>query len=253
MKKFFLFLFILSLSQSGFADPKKDTTIVGTDTSKVPPDIKSKKPGDLSKIVNHDSIKIVAHDSMIKSLGKKLDSLRVSVKASKDSTSIKNCNCVPNNNKELNFGEWLLILSPLVAFLIIFIFIGRIPKDFRLNEALTENDQDKMTSLNPQYTVANLKALENVPNLTTLIPATLEMSSTNPTFRPSISRYIAYIASIMTLMVALSMSCFFIYNYVSTGCPPDLSALSTILIALGIGVAPYAFNKVAGAIVTNKS
>jgi hypothetical protein len=95
-------------------------------------------------------------------------------------------------------------------------------------------------------------SLQGVPNLSTILPPTVEITSDKAEYRPSISRYIAFIASILTLIVALSMSCFFIYHYISTGCPPDLGAVSTILIALGIGVAPYAFNKVSSAL-KNKS
>jgi hypothetical protein len=56
----------------------------------------------------------------------------------------------------------------------------------------------------------------------------------------------------MTLIIALCMACFFIYYYIRTGCAPDLSPLSMILLALGLGVVPYAFNKVSTAIASKK-
>ncbi len=57
-------------------------------------------------------------------------------------------------------------------------------------------------------------------------------------YRPSISRYIALITSIITIILVVCMSSFFIYQYIRTGCPPDFSALTPVLIALGLGVTP---------------
>lgn len=204
-----------------------------------------------------DSLKKVKADSIHKADSLKTDSLHKadSIKrfiSLQDSIHKKNCGCcVLHHKANPNFGEWLLIFVPLLIFLIIFFAIGR-PKDFAFKDALTENEQTKQTKDNPQYTGVNLEKLKNVPNLSILLPPTVEVTSDSATYRPSISRYIAFITSILTLIVALGMGSFFIYHYISTGCPPDLSALSTILIALGIGVAPYAFNKISTAI-KNKS
>ncbi|PZF74460.1 hypothetical protein [Taibaiella soli] len=70
-------------------------------------------------------------------------------------------------------------------------------------------------------------------------------------YRPSSSRLIAFFSSVITLTLATCLSCFFIYYYISFGKAPDLSGLSAVLIALGLGVVPYASNKIATA-VTNK-
>ena len=69
--------------------------------------------------------------------------------------------------------------------------------------------------------------------------------------RASSSRFIALVTSMLTLIMAVCLCSFFIYFYIATGTAPDISKFSSVLLALGIGVVPYAFNKVATAI-TNR-
>lgn len=72
------------------------------------------------------------------------------------------------------------------------------------------------------------------------------------TYRPSISRYIAFISSLVIILIAVCMSSFFIYHYIRTGCPPEFGALTGMLIVLGLGVTPYITNKISTAATTNK-
>ncbi len=72
-----------------------------------------------------------------------------------------------------------------------------------------------------------------------------EMKS--PEYRASTSRLIAFISAMLLITVGLASACFFFYFYLVNGVPPDLSRLPGVLIALGIGMAPYAVNKVAAA------
>lgn len=242
MRKIFLFfIFIFFLSQFSFAIPIGDTTAV--DTSKKENIVNNKKANDNPVLIKYDTVEF--HYVI-----KKGDSIKVSFNSS-DSTTAKNCGCIPHNKTNLDLGEWLLVFVPLIIFLLIFFTIGR-QKDFAFKDALTENEQTKQTIGNSEYTANNLKEVKDSPNPSVLLPPTVEITSGSATYRPSISRYIAFITSMLTLIVALAMSSFFIYHYISIGCPPDLSALSIILIALGIGVAPYAFNKVSTAL-KNKS
>ncbi len=68
-----------------------------------------------------------------------------------------------------------------------------------------------------------------------------------PVYRPSASRLIAFISAMLLFIVGLACACFFLFFYLVNGLPPDLSRLPAILLALGIGMAPYAVNKVATA------
>lgn len=71
--------------------------------------------------------------------------------------------------------------------------------------------------------------------------------SAGTVYRPSISRYIAFVTSMLSIILITCLSSFFIYQYMYTGCPPDLSPLTPVLIALAAGVAPYITNKVSTA------
>lgn len=221
------------------AQTKGDTTNKAKDTSK--PEAQRKK--DLTR---------KADTLPKKDTASRTDTLPGSVVikniSSKDSIAGKVCvTCVPHEKTAPGFGEWILIAAPFVIFLLIFYSIGK-ADGFKFSEALTESDQTKQTKENPQYTIDNLKELKDTPNLSIVLPPTIEVTPTIATYRPSISRYIAFITSLFTLIITLSMTSFFIYHYVSMGCPPDLGAFSTILIALGIGMAPYIINKVSTAV-----
>ena len=133
-----------------------------------------------------------------------------------------------------------------------------ISRGFVLKDALTENEPPKKTILNTQYTSAAIQNNSSIPNLSALFPTTIEVTDTDNedksvSPRPSISRYIALITSMITIIVVVCMSSFFIYHYIKTGCPPNFGALTTALIALGVGVTPYITNKISTAAVANKS
>lgn len=179
----------------------------------------------------------------------------ISIDSLKSLLSSKDCGCIPHYNEKMEI-EYLLVFAPLIVFFILFYTTG-IVKNFKLNEALTENDQPKRTIVNSQYSVANIQTLQNTPNLPVLLPPTIDVSDPQPPdpsiFRASISRYIALITGLVILILVVCMSSFFIYHYIRTGCPPDFGALTMLLIALGLGVMPYITNKITTAASTNKS
>ncbi len=87
-------------------------------------------------------------------------------------------------------------------------------------------------------------------SLIQLFPPTIDVSiktGNTPIYRPSASRLLAFLSGILLLFVALMSTCFYVYFYLVTGDAPDLTKLTGVLIALGIGLAPYAVNKVANA------
>lgn len=175
------------------------------------------------------------------------------------------------------FWQWALVFLPVFIFIIvigILVFAGL--KDFDIAEALKENELTKVTIPNPFYTgqqaatgqtdvpltleiTANVKYIPAVPANLALIPPILasdaryEINDADKIYRPSISRYIALISSLLIIIIAVCLSSFFIYHYLRTGCPPELGALTTVLIALGISIVPYAANKVSTAVAGKSS
>jgi hypothetical protein len=95
---------------------------------------------------------------------------------------------------------------------------------------------------NPQnvQTLQSAQAAEDQAFAAMRVPAA-------PIYRASASRLIAFISAMLLFIVGLACACFFLYFYLVNGVPPDLSRLPAILIALGIGMAPYAINKVSSA------
>ncbi len=243
MKKLCLSLLIFFCAHYSFANSPGDSTL--NDTTKKTTEKSIKKA---------DSLKPSVSDSAaIKNLAGKIDSLKTLINL-KDTGRNTNCSCQPHYKKEgLNVGEWLMVASPFLLLSLVILIVSVRLKNFIINDALTENEQPRQTVKNTEYTVDNLVKIKDTPNLSVLIPPTIEVSVEGTTNRPSISRYIAFITSMIIIILVVCMSSFFIYHYISTGCPPEFGALTTMLIALGLGVTPYITNKIATASVANKS
>jgi hypothetical protein len=169
-------------------------------------------------------------------------------------------------NNEVGWG-WILVLSPIILFLYLLGMFRKGLKTFDVNGALSENTSENITEVNQKYKDADFKDMltsagganaANMANLATLFPPTLQVTAKDAQgnllkdFRPSTSRLIAFISGILLLAIAFGMSCFYIYFYLRTNNPPDLANLSGVLVALGLGMAPYAFNKISDAVNTNK-
>lgn len=177
---------------------------------------------------------------------KDVDTIKSHILSSKATTNREVCaDC------EIGFWQWLLIFSPIWIFLLTLLAIRKKLNGFNLKEALSETDLPKKTIPNPEYTAEKINVLAVNANtaalLTSLLPPTIEITASDE-YPKSSSRYIAFITSALTWVIALCLSCFFIYQYIKANKAPELSGLSSVLLALGIGVVPYAFNKVSNAV-----
>ena len=118
--------------------------------------------------------------------------------------------------------------------------------------SINELDDDSDFVKKNRQTVLNQKIITDKTKndqTQTEIDKLVILASELPTApRASSSRFIALVTSLLTLIIAVCLCSFFIYFYIATGTPPDISKFSSVLLALGIGVVPYAFNKVAAAI-----
>lgn len=151
--------------------------------------------------------------------------------------------------RALDFGEWTLVFSPIWLFAITMVAAGIALKKFPIEDALSENEFVKKTVENPAYSAANVVAIAGtsaVGSLATLLPPTIEESSDQ--LPKSSSRYLALLTSLLAFMIGLALSSFFLYSYMATSEAPSLSGMSTVLLSMGIGVVPYAFNKVSSAV-----
>lgn len=204
----------------------------------------------------------------VRSISTVVHETRDSIKAGLSRSST--CPCIQKN--EPVSGKSLgLVYAPVLLFLILFGVFVFVLRGFNFIDALSENDVPKYTIVNPEYSLdaqkGNVRGIvydimqsshNSSTSITDIVPPTVEVNvlpgqTPSNNFRPSTSRYIAFFSGMLTVILSVCMTSFFIYQYLHTGCPPDLSALSTVLIALGIGVTPYMVNKISTAVANRKT
>lgn len=138
--------------------------------------------------------------------------------------------CVPLAS---DFTIILISFSPLILFLIIFTFVfTRLKKeDYKISDSLKENETIKVSMPNPLS--VNPAPGEAPPPF---IDKNIQPKSS--------SRLIAFITGLTTLGIASSLCCFWLYTYIKCGFAPKLDDITNVLLTLGLGVVPYAFNKI---------
>jgi len=149
------------------------------------------------------------------------------------------------NGKDVEGADWILVWAPVAFFIISIWAINSRTKEFKLQDALTEDNYPLITITNPLYTAAIITAL---PVGAPPVPPTITVNKTDVGFPKSSSRYLALITTALTLIIAACLTSAFIYIYITSGIQPEFNHLGDILLALGIGVTPYAVNKVSTAI-----
>src|SRR6266542_2158045 len=177
-------------------------------------------------------------------LNKKVDMLTQNVSVlknsidslTKKSTFVQQCyDC----KHSLSWKQILIVLSPILLFLVVVLYASiRLKREgFKLADALDETDPKIKTIPNPEY------------NATTaaggVVPPTINVTDTP---NRSSSRMIAFLSGLTAIVIAISSASYFFYMYFRTGKEPDITHIYDILLALGIGVTPYAFNKISDAI-----
>jgi uncharacterized membrane protein YciS (DUF1049 family) len=138
----------------------------------------------------------------------------------------------------LDTYQIIISLAPLALFFIItaIIFFKLKKENYKIGDALKENDTITVT------TTPSTSTQESAP------PSTTPVAQTETIQPKSASRLIAFISGMVSMGLASSFCSFWTYNYFQTGISADLSAITNVLLSLGLGVVPYAFNKVSKAI-----
>lgn len=192
---------------------------------------------------------LTEHSKLLQSHSKNLTELKSgidSLKMAIDKSTSK------SKEHPLVFLEWVLVFSPFLLFLIIWLAIKKKLNGFNLNEALSEAELPKTIIRNPDYSVSNMLQLAANANtaqtIGTLLPPTIEITAPNMVYTKSSSRYIAFITSALSWLIVLCLSTFYMYQFLRNGIAPDLGGFSSVLLSMGIGVVPYAFNKMSNAV-----
>ena len=157
-------------------------------------------------------------------------------------------------SKAINQSEKWLSISPTILFLLIlFMVFIKLRKDkVSLKDLLLDKDAnihlevqktEQLKELTKPGLLANANAAQALKNLTD--PGNPENAKNNT----SVSRFLAFISGLVSVGLACTITSFFMWNYFDNEANTlDLNKLLTVLLSLGIGVIPYAFNKIGSAI-----
>jgi hypothetical protein len=149
--------------------------------------------------------------------------------------------------------EQMLSLSPILFFILILIVIfWKLNKDgYQIGDALKENITIEVSEENPVITEKPKPATDGTPNQMPIAGLADTTTNTPPPFVPrtiqpkSTSRLIAFISGLVSVGLASCLCSFWFYNHLIH---PDTKLVFTelvnVLLALGIGVIPYAVNKI---------
>jgi len=136
--------------------------------------------------------------------------------------------------RHLSIGQDLLVLMPVILLLFFLALSLAILRrtGFDLGEALKENEPAQKLIPNPN---AHLKG------------AAPTLSISDDKYPLSSSRLLAFLTSIVAVLLVISATTYSFYFGLKFGQMPDLGGLQTFALSLGVGVVPYAFNRIAHA------
>ncbi|WP_294263944.1 hypothetical protein [Chryseobacterium endophyticum] len=154
--------------------------------------------------------------------------------------------------------EFIAFIPVILYFLILLLVFWKLRKDkVTLKELLL--DKDVVIEIEEQKTKQAQETAKTAAKLGLPIAEayvnnlkTDEVSSEedeNPKQTRSISRLLAFISGLISVGLSCTITTFYMWSYFNKNMPePKLSELLTVLLSLGMGVIPYAFNKVGTAL-----
>ncbi|UZT96797.1 hypothetical protein ODZ84_16440 [Chryseobacterium fluminis] len=154
--------------------------------------------------------------------------------------------------------EFIAFIPVILYFLILFLVFWKLRRDqVTLKELLL--DKDVVMEVEKQQAKQAQETVRIVAKLDPITAGTYvnnfkknEVSSeeeANPKQTQSISRLLAFISGLISVGLACTIITFYMWSYFNKNIPkPELNELLTVLLSLGVGVIPYAFNKVGNAL-----
>lgn len=133
-------------------------------------------------------------------------------------------------------GKCMAICISLAPFILYFLLLFIVFKSFK-NNSYSIGDALK-DDAEPASVITETKSGETTPTTTTIYQAKGQNSA---------SRLIAFLTGITTLTLVTCLTSYWIYKGFTSNDPVDFSKLTTLFVALGVGVIPYGFNKAASA------
>ena len=162
------------------------------------------------------------------------------------SSSFAQGNKVP---KTISSLEQFLAYLPVILFVLVLIIIfWKLNKEsYKIGDALKENTTIEISEDNPALAEKPKPATTGANDVS---PQPTDTTTATTPFVPktiqpkSSSRLIAFISGLVSVGIATSLCSFWMYTYFNGDKNVDLSHLTNVLLSLGIGVIPYAVNKI---------
>lgn len=161
----------------------------------------------------------------------------------------------------ISAGEKWLALTPILFFILILclIFIKLrkdkvsfkdllLDKDAEIEIETQKTNQISTLVSNMQSTEALQLQPETRMKVNKIIEDIANPVGSDVKNNSSISRFLAFISGLVSVGLASSITSFYMWNFFDEGKQLNLNDLLTVLLSLGIGVIPYAFNKVGNAL-----
>jgi hypothetical protein len=144
------------------------------------------------------------------------------------------CSCRDKDLLPFQKGLVLLPVGLSVLFLLL-VYRGLKRAGYKLADALSENDAVTTT------------ATANTPSQVGTDAASTQHTQTARTVpgNRSASRLVLFLSGITAIIISVCITTYYLYYYLCCGKAPDMDGLINVMLTLGIGVIPYAVNKVA--------
>lgn len=163
--------------------------------------------------------------------------------------------------EKINSSMTTIAFAPLILYLLILITIFwklQLEK-YKIGDSLKENQTVDISIDNPSYIRPETTPAQGVQNGAAAIPPVVPPIAPPPTANPtppfvgktiqpqSMSRLLAFISGLVTLGLASCFSSFWLYRYFECGTGTELRQITEVLLTLGLGLVPYAVNKISTA------
>ncbi|WP_338870798.1 hypothetical protein WBJ53_23700 [Spirosoma sp. SC4-14] len=187
---------------------------------------------------------LTALNRSVVALSTRTDTLNQKIDKAQPSATCRFC------QSELSAGERWLVSMPLLLFVVAsFYVLSRLRQEgYKLSDALKENYTVDVKNT-PEAATAKLETQKNLMAEGANAAEAEAVTQTTTEVRPqSTSRLIAFFAGMAAIIVSVSAITFFFYVYLRTGEQPEFESLWNVVLGLGVGVVPYAFNRISDAL-----
>jgi hypothetical protein len=188
--------------------------------------------------------KLQTLSSEVQQIKKDIGNVKSNIDAIENKVPEKKTICPECCGKTLGWIEWTFILLPAIILLITMLGVQRMLKrsDFKLSDALTADEPEEKKTISRDAATNNI-----IQNTTETI-----LVDGKPIYSKSTSRLIVFLSGLATIVISVYLVCYHAYFSIKGCAAPDFKNLTEIILSLGLGLVPYAINKITAPTPANK-